>query len=443
MAPRRNAATLRSLELADTVLAVGSGRSGRGAAAGPGPGRTGARGPSGVPAEAVLNKVRAAAVGRPAGAQLRDAWERLRAGRDAAGLPAGRPCGRRCRPARRLAPAGVRAGLRAAAGHRRSGFVHLPQRNRIALSFLPQQSSPCQGLGSRKGRKGAAVDFSYGGVFDVVWVQRGGSARFRSEPMRVSSPDYYEHLAGGRRGRYSARCAQFPGAGPPRSCAAHRPPAEPIDRESHDEPDSSVVYIVTDDMPFLVDSVNAELVRQHAPIHLVMHPLFVVTRNRGRRRLVKVARVPSHLGISSGDTAAMPNLSAPDRPGRQRLAHGILDRRRNRPRRRATSARSWSTGIRHVSSATSAPPSRTGRRCARQALEIAADLDGVANRAQIRRSAPGPGPAPLARRRQLHLPRLPRIRPRQRSRRGCRWNRARTAASACCAAAPTPAQSST
>ena len=62
-------------------------------------------------------------------------------------------------------------------------------------------------------------------------------------------------------------------------------------------------------MPFLVDSVNAELVRQNAPIHLVMHPLFVVTRNRESGELVKVARVPSHLGISSGDTAAMPNLS--------------------------------------------------------------------------------------------------------------------------------------
>ena len=76
-----------------------------------------------------------------------------------------------------------------------------------------------------------------------------------------------------------------------------------------DEADRSVVYIVTDDMPFLVDSVNAELVRQNAPIHLVMHPLFVVTRNRESGELVRVARVPSHLGISSGDTAAMPNLS--------------------------------------------------------------------------------------------------------------------------------------
>lgn len=75
MAPRRNAATLRSLELADTVYAVG------------------AADPVGVPrlvrglAElelavphvaplVVMNKVRAAAVGRSPERQLKDAWER-------------------------------------------------------------------------------------------------------------------------------------------------------------------------------------------------------------------------------------------------------------------------------------------------------------------------------------------------------------------------------
>jgi MinD-like ATPase involved in chromosome partitioning or flagellar assembly len=76
MAPRRNAATLRSLELADTVFAVGGAD------------------PVGVPrlvralAEleaaaphvspvVVMNKVRSAAVGRSPERQLRDAWERF------------------------------------------------------------------------------------------------------------------------------------------------------------------------------------------------------------------------------------------------------------------------------------------------------------------------------------------------------------------------------
>ena len=47
MAPRRNAATLRSLELADTVFAVGVGRLHRRAEAGPRPGRAGGGRPAG------------------------------------------------------------------------------------------------------------------------------------------------------------------------------------------------------------------------------------------------------------------------------------------------------------------------------------------------------------------------------------------------------------
>jgi glutamate dehydrogenase len=40
----------------------------------------------------------------------------------------------------------------------------------------------------------------------------------------------------------------------------------------------TVVEIVTEDMPFLVDSVTAELNRQHRSIHLVVHPTVVVRR---------------------------------------------------------------------------------------------------------------------------------------------------------------------
>ncbi len=119
--------------------------------------------------------------------------------------------------------------------------------------------------------------------------------------------DYYEHLAE-EDARAYARELLTARAEAHRQVAATRFPGK-ANIAIVDEPDCSVVYIVTDDMPFLVDSVNAELVRQNSPIHLVMHPLFVVTRNRETGELVRVARVPSHLGISSGDTAAMPNLS--------------------------------------------------------------------------------------------------------------------------------------
>ncbi len=41
----------------------------------------------------------------------------------------------------------------------------------------------------------------------------------------------------------------------------------------------TVVEIVTDDMPFLVDSVTAELSRQDRPIHVVIHPQLIVRRD--------------------------------------------------------------------------------------------------------------------------------------------------------------------
>ena len=75
MAPRRNAATLRSLELADTVFAVGTAdsigvpRLVRGLA------ELETAVPQASP-RVVLNKVRQSAVGRSPERQLRDAWER-------------------------------------------------------------------------------------------------------------------------------------------------------------------------------------------------------------------------------------------------------------------------------------------------------------------------------------------------------------------------------
>jgi Mrp family chromosome partitioning ATPase len=75
MAPRRNAATLRSLEMADTVFAVGSADS----VGVPRLVRGLAELDTAVPGtnpEVVMNKVRASAVGRSPERQLREAWER-------------------------------------------------------------------------------------------------------------------------------------------------------------------------------------------------------------------------------------------------------------------------------------------------------------------------------------------------------------------------------
>ena len=76
VAPRRNGATLRVLELADRVLAVGSADSVGLPRLVRALDELGRAVPS-ASAEVVLNKVRAAAVGARPEAQLREAWERF------------------------------------------------------------------------------------------------------------------------------------------------------------------------------------------------------------------------------------------------------------------------------------------------------------------------------------------------------------------------------
>ncbi len=126
--------------------------------------------------------------------------------------------------------------------------------------------------------------------------------------METFIADYYEQLAAEDSQVYDPQTLKDRVL-EHRSLARDRSPGE---AKVHitSEADRSVVYIVTDDMPFLVDSVNAELVRQNIAIRMVIHPMFVVTRNHDTHELVGVARVPAHIGIASGDTAAMPSLSA-------------------------------------------------------------------------------------------------------------------------------------
>ncbi|NVM97497.1 NAD-glutamate dehydrogenase [Arthrobacter sp. SDTb3-6] len=93
-----------------------------------------------------------------------------------------------------------------------------------------------------------------------------------------------------------------------RELAADRAPGT-VKVEVLDERDAGVVYIVTDDMPFLVDSVSAELVHQKLAIRLVTHPMFVVARARGSHVLTGIHKVPSHAGVASGDTATMPSIA--------------------------------------------------------------------------------------------------------------------------------------
>jgi glutamate dehydrogenase len=141
-------------------------------------------------------------------------------------------------------------------------------------------------------------------------MSSGSSVEDQSRPIEAEESffaDYYEHFAEEDARTYPREVLSSRAETHRRVAAIREPGTANI--SIVDEADQSVVYIVTDDMPFLVDSVNAELVRQNSAIHLVLHPMFVVTRNRHTNELVKVDRVPSSVGISSGDTAALPSLS--------------------------------------------------------------------------------------------------------------------------------------
>lgn len=119
--------------------------------------------------------------------------------------------------------------------------------------------------------------------------------------------DYYAQLAAEDEAGYEPSTLQKR-ALLHRDLAADREPGTPKVKIV-DEADSSVVYVVTDDMPFLVDSVTAELVRQKAAIRLATHPMFVVSRDRSSHALVSIAKVPSHAGVASGDTTSMPSIA--------------------------------------------------------------------------------------------------------------------------------------
>ncbi len=78
--------------------------------------------------------------------------------------------------------------------------------------------------------------------------------------------------------------------------AQHRKPGEPLIRVSNPTFDEygwqsthTVVEIVTDDMPFLVDSVSMELNRLELTVHLIIHPVIHVRRDREGRLLGIVA----------------------------------------------------------------------------------------------------------------------------------------------------------
>jgi glutamate dehydrogenase len=75
-----------------------------------------------------------------------------------------------------------------------------------------------------------------------------------------------------------------------------RPPGSPKVKvlRSPSRPRHGVIEIVTDDMPFLVDSVAQELARHDIPIQLLVHPQFVVRRDLNGQLLEVLGTLDAH-----------------------------------------------------------------------------------------------------------------------------------------------------
>ncbi len=105
----------------------------------------------------------------------------------------------------------------------------------------------------------------------------------------------------------------------------------------------TIIEIVNDDMPFLVDSVTMEANRHGLTLHLIIHPVLAVARDA--RRAMRVACSNASRRKTKRRTANRSSMS-------RSIGSPI-------PRVSMRSPPTWP-----VSSATSAWPSPTGRRCA-------------------------------------------------------------------------------
>lgn len=69
------------------------------------------------------------------------------------------------------------------------------------------------------------------------------------------------------------------------------------------ELDTSVVAVVAEDLPYLVQSVTAELTREDTPIHQLVHPTFLVHRDPASHALLEVRPGPAREGLESDNAA--------------------------------------------------------------------------------------------------------------------------------------------
>ena len=150
----------------------------------------------------------------------------------------------------------------------------------------------------------------------------------------------------------------------------------------------TAVEIVTDDMPFLIDSIGMELNRRGFGVHLIIHPVIQVRRDDEGNLL----EVLPH-GAEADGALAESVIHA--EVARARPTRPSWSSSRGPPRARDRRGARGGDGL----AGDARPGARRGRR--------ARDRPAAARRRRDRRDARVPR---LARGPQLHLPRLPRLR---------------------------------
>ncbi len=158
----------------------------------------------------------------------------------------------------------------------------------------------------------------------------------------------------------------------------------------------TVIEVVNDDMPFLVDSIVSELNRVERNIHLIIHPVVSVRRDKGGKR-----------------TAIVPR----GRSGREESSHRVVHAFRDRPGDRRSGSRGAPEGPR--ADPRGRPPRGFGL-----AGDARPSLRGARRDRPVEHADPGgrgrgvEGVPPVADRRELHLPRIPPVPVRARGRQG-------------------------
>ncbi len=119
-----------------------------------------------------------------------------------------------------------------------------------------------------------------------VAAARRGTSGIDAETVRTLLEAYYHHVAPddliGRDAEdvYGAAMSQYRLAGRrPQGTATVQVSTPTVDEHGWSAAGHTVVEVVTDDMPFLVDSVTMHLARHDHGIHLVVHPQLLVVRD--------------------------------------------------------------------------------------------------------------------------------------------------------------------